>query len=194
MGTRIGLFGGTFDPVHNGHVSLVHSFLNSGLIDELWVLLTPSPPHKTDDEQTGYDLRLRMALAAFEELDQVSISTVEQELPSPSYTIRTLRHLKRAHPEHDFKLCIGEDSLVHFHQWKQYEEILNECDLLVAKRPGMSSTDLEEKILKASHFVEHEPIPISSTDLRKRISNGEAYADLIPDKVLKIIEKEHLYR
>lgn len=194
MSNRTGLFGGTFDPVHNGHVSIALSFLSSGHIDELWVLLTPHPPHKTDFSQTEYTIRYHMAAAAFEHLEQVRVLTVENELPTPSYTIQTIRHLKKLHPDHDFSLCMGEDSLAQFHQWKEYESILEECGLLVARRPGISSDGIDEQILQEAHFVPHEPIPISSTAIREQIRSGESVTEYLPDKVLNIIEKEHLYR
>lgn len=190
---RIGLFGGTFDPVHKGHVSIARSFLNSGFIDQLWVLLTPYPPHKEEVQQTDYDIRLRMVKAAFEGIDHVSILTIENELPKPSYSIQTIRHLKSIHPDLSFQLCIGEDSLKNFHKWKDYELILKECELLVAQRPGVQIDNVNKKILQSTHFIEHAPFDISSTEIKERIKKGHKQLQGIPDKVLKIIEKEHLY-
>lgn len=193
MSARVGLFGGTFDPVHNGHTTIASSFLNSNHIDELWILLTPYPPHKQDESHTNYSIRLRMLEAAFSGCKGVTVSDVEQKLPKPSYSIQTIKYLKAQYPDAEFVFCMGEDSLAQFHTWRDYQEILQECDLLVAKRPGVSHQQVESSILDHVQFVDHEPLDISSTDIREQIKAGDSVADLVPEKVLKIIEKEQLY-
>jgi nicotinate-nucleotide adenylyltransferase len=193
MAQRIGLFGGTFDPVHKGHLSIAESFLNSGLIDELWVLLTPFPPHKQDEHQTSYELRLKMLEAAFDDVANLSIKTIENRLPKPSYSVQTIRYLKQEYPESSFYFCMGEDSLAQFNTWKYYEEILEECELLVAKRPGVTHEDVEDQILKRTHFVSHTPLDISSSGIRKRVSANRLIKEMVPESVLKIIEKDQLY-
>lgn len=192
MSRHIGLFGGTFDPVHNGHLSIAHSFLESNLIDELWVLLTPYPPHKNQN-QTAYDIRLRMLQKAFAGIQNLSITTIENELPKPSYSVQTIRHLKQKYPGHTYLYCMGEDSLVHFHTWKYYEEILEECELMVARRPGETHREVENKILQHTHFVDHTPLDISSSEIRNKIARGNSISDLVPEEVVKVIEKEQLY-
>ncbi|HET8865696.1 MAG TPA: nicotinate (nicotinamide) nucleotide adenylyltransferase [Gracilimonas sp.] len=192
MPPKIGLFGGTFDPVHKGHLSIAHSYLDSDFVDKLWVLLTPYPPHK-QLSQASYEIRLKMLNAAFEGVNRVSVSTIENSLPKPSYSVQTIRHLKQEHPDTEFFYCMGEDSLSKFHTWKYYREILEECELLVAKRPGVTHDEVEEVILDHSYFVEHTPLDISSSEIRGRVSAGESIEDLVPDKVLEIIEKEQLY-
>lgn len=192
MSRRIGLFGGTFDPVHNGHLSIAHSFLESNLIDELWVLLTPYPPHKNQN-QTSYNIRLHMLQKAFAGIQNLSIKTIENELPKPSYSVQTIRYLKKKHPNKTYLYCMGEDSLVHFHTWKFYEEILQECELIVAHRPGETHADVEEKILQRTHFVDHTPLDISSSEIRKKIAGGNSISDQVPEEVVKVIEKEQLY-
>jgi len=144
---KIGLFGGTFDPVHNGHVSIARSFMNSGVIDELWILLTPNPPHKKDGKQVQYSSRLAMLNNAFADLP-VTILTIENDLPKPSYTFQTIRHLKKEHPNYEFYFCMGEDSLAQFDTWKFFKEILEEANLLVAKRPV---TDIKKYCQKFYH-------------------------------------------
>ncbi len=189
----VGLFGGTFDPVHKGHQSIAQSFLNSGRIDELWILLTPSPPHKAASHPASFGLRLKMLEAAFSDFSNVQINTVENELPRPNYTLQTILHLKTQHPHLEFLYCIGGDSLVHFHEWKLYRRILQECELLVAARPGFDYTQVEEEILRRVYFVNHTPVAISSTAIREKIATGEPFTDLLPKNVIDIIEKEQLY-
>jgi nicotinate-nucleotide adenylyltransferase len=188
---RVGLFGGTFDPVHKGHVAVARSFLESGAIDELWVLLTPHPPHKQAREKTGYDDRYRMLTLAFQHLDDISISTIENELSPPSYTVKTIRHLQEKHPETKFYLCIGQDSLRHFHEWYRVEEILDRVNLLVAERPGVDSRNVDPQILEHVMFIQHEPVEASSTRVRK--ANGFKPEDL-PQPVADYIEKKGLYQ
>jgi len=191
LSARIGIYGGSFDPVHNGHVFAVQSFLNSGLIDELWVLLTPYPPHKTDQSQSDYRHRFEMLKLAFEGYDNVLIKTVENELPSPSYTLQTLEHLEKKHPSHTFFLCLGEDSIQHFHTWHRYKDILKKCSIIVVERPGFNSSDVDELILEKTIFIDHSPVDISSSRIRENTGSAESE---VPQSVADYIEKHQLYR
>jgi nicotinate-nucleotide adenylyltransferase len=188
---RIGLFGGSFDPVHNGHIEAVNSFLESGLIDEIWILLTPAPPHKPDQKKTDFEHRYNMLKLAFQESDNIKISNLEKDLPKPSYTLQTILHLKTQHPDKTFFLCLGEDSLQSFHKWHKYDEILEECTLLVVDRPGSDHGDVDSDILEKSIFVDHKSMNISSTEIR-RASNSSTRMKL-PDEVLSYIQKNNLY-
>ena len=108
MSKRIGLFGGSFDPVHFGHQKIVKSFLESGRLDALWVLPTASPPHKSDKALTPYPIRYQMAEAAFRGWTGVENSRVEEDLPFPNYTLQTVRYLKKMYPDNTFVLCMGK--------------------------------------------------------------------------------------
>lgn len=193
MAHRVGLFGGTFDPVHNGHVSIAQSFLDSGNIDELWVLLTPYPPHKQEKKTTSYQTRLDMLEAAFAGMEKVKINTIENSLPKPSYSVQTIRYLKKEYPNTTFFYCMGEDSLAKFHTWKFYDEILEECDLLVAQRPGVSHEETQDDILAHTCFVPHTPLDISSSDIRDEAKKGKSIQNMVPEEVALIIENEQLY-
>ncbi|RNC85393.1 MAG: nicotinate (nicotinamide) nucleotide adenylyltransferase [Balneola sp.] len=195
MKPRIGLFGGTFDPVHSGHVSIAHSFITSGKIDELWVLLTPYPPHKTEKDHAPYTMRLKMLQQAFTGVDRLKILTIENELPKPSYTVKTIKFLKEKNPDFDFPyFCMGEDSLASFHKWRLHEEIIEEVELLVAERPGANHSEVKEYILDKTLFVEHVPFDVSSTMVKEIMGDGEVPSHLVPDEVLGIIEEEALYK
>lgn len=193
MPERIGLFGGTFDPVHKGHQSIADSFLRSEFISELWILLTPYPPHKSSTKQASYKTRLQMLEEVFSETAHVKINTIENTLPKPSYSVLTIRYLKNAFPDNTFYFCMGEDSLTQFHTWKFNEEILDECKLLVAERPGADHSKVDPKILSRTHFVEHIPLDISSTRIKEKIQTGEPFSEDIPESVFNIIKKEQLY-
>lgn len=146
MTKRTGIFGGSFDPVHFGHLRLARSFLNSGLIDNLLILLTPDPPHKQGVKKSLYHHRLEMLKIAFQNKKNVTISDLEKKLPQPSYSLQTVDHLQAKHPNTQFYLCMGEDSLQHFSTWFKYKEILNKIDLLIAERPGYNAENISEEI------------------------------------------------
>lgn len=192
-GKAIGLLGGSFDPVHNGHLAIARSFLNSDYIDELWILLTPEPPHKPEQVFCDYDHRLEMLQNTFQQMDGVEIKEVEKKLPRPSYTVQTLKYLTKEYPDYDFYLCLGEDSVYNFKKWKDWEQILEFCELLVVSRPSTEDLDLDPAIAEKTHLVDHRPIEISSTGIRNRIAEGRDISNLVPQSVNKIIQKENLY-
>ncbi|MEX0662473.1 MAG: nicotinate (nicotinamide) nucleotide adenylyltransferase [Balneolaceae bacterium] len=193
MSNRIGIFGGSFDPVHNGHIAAIKSFLGSGLIHKVLVLLTPSPPHKDASGQTDYDHRLNMLNIVFEGMDNVEVSDVEKRLPEPSYTLQTITHLQKTHPKNTYFLCLGEDSIDSFIKWYKYEEILDRIPLIVAERPGYGRQGLERKIAERSVFVDHQPVDISSTDIRSgELNLPTEFA--VPKAVIEYAREHNLYK
>jgi nicotinate-nucleotide adenylyltransferase len=131
---------------------------------------------------------------AFIDHNNVKICTVEQKLPKPSYTVRTIEYLQKMYIGMNFYLCIGEDSLANFNTWKDHHKILSKCDLLVAERPGVSHIEVDQKIIDKVHFVKHEPVKVSSTTIRSLISSGDAVDHLLPPKVYKYIMDNDLYQ
>ncbi len=190
----IGLLGGSFDPVHNGHVAIAHSFLDSPYLSELWTLLTPDPPHKENRSLASYKSRFKMLQLAFEEWDNVLVSDVEKKLSSPSYTVQTLRHLKEEFPNKTFYLCVGEDSARNFKQWYQWENILEITDLLIARRSSSDSLHMDSELMEKAHLINHEPVSISSTEVRERIARGKNISQLVPKPVEHFIVKHQLYQ
>lgn len=189
----IGLLGGTFDPVHNGHISISKSFLDSGYLKELWIILTPDPPHKQHRDFTGFNTRFEMLKGAFREYSNIRISDLEKKLPKPSYTVQTLSHLAGNNPDEKFYLCMGEDSLAGFEEWHKWREILTYCNLLVAERPA-DHVKFNPVIEEHAFFIPHEPIEISSTEIRKRIKTGKDISRYVPAEVDDIIRKKNLYK
>ncbi len=191
-GVRTGIFGGSFDPVHVGHLSIAKSFLNSRLIDQLLILPAPEPPHKSNKSQVSFDHRLNMLQLAFSGWENVKVSDLEQKLPRPSYTLQTILHLKENRPGDVFFLCIGQDNLVSFHKWWEYEKILEEVPLLVAERPGTENQDVDSAILERTIMVDHAEIDLSSTELRNS-SNFRKIEDKVPGSVASYIRDHDLY-
>lgn len=190
MEKRVGILGGSFDPVHCGHVRIANSFLNSGLVDELLVILSPHPPHKQNQEQADFSHRFEMLKLAFADYENVKISDLEQRLEKPSYTLQAIEYLQKENPETLYYLCIGEDSLQHFDEWYKYQEILEKVHLLVVERPGSDQSEVDPEILEKAIFVEHQPYSVSSTTIRRK--GGELKADL-PEAVAAYIDEHHLY-
>lgn len=193
MKNRVGIFGGSFNPVHSGHIKVAESFLNSNIIDQLLLLLTPNPPHKKSENQVPFAHRFEMLKLAFQGYGRVTVSDLERELASPSYTLQTIQHLQNEYPETSFYLCLGEDSIQNFHKWFNYEEILKLVPLLVAERPGYDSSVIEDQILERAIFVEHKPVDVSSTDIRNTNGGGKPDEN-IPSQVMEYINKHNLYR
>jgi nicotinate-nucleotide adenylyltransferase len=191
---RIGLLGGTFDPPHNGHVSIARSFLESGKIDQLWIVVSPDPPHKSGEFITDFDTRYRLCKAAFKDTRKVKVTRIEFHLPPPHYTVKTLAYLNKTHPDYNFYWCLGGDSLSDFEHWYKYRKILSLSELLVARRPNSNFDHLDPIILKHSHFVDHTPIELSSTEIRHRVADGGSIAGDVPPNVETIIKERELYR
>lgn len=190
----VGLFGGSFDPVHRGHISIAESFLNAYHISELWVMLTPESPHKQREEKTDYNLRFEMLQLAFADVKNAKVSDFEQQLSPPNYTVDTLKELKRIFKNKRFFLCMGEDSLIDFDSWYHWEEILEYCELLVARRPSYDVKKLNNKIRENTYFVSHKPMDISSTEIRKKVQEDEKIDDLVPTEVEEFILERKLYK
>lgn len=193
---QIGIFGGSFDPVHQAHLEVVESCLHSEYCEEIWVVPSRVSPFKQDKQTTAFRHRYRMAQLAFESMEGVQISDLEQYLDPPSYTLKTLQHMKLQFPDVRWKLCIGSDNLASFRHWYGYREILQIAELLVAVRPGYdvgAETDaIDKNILKHTRFVEHNPRRLSSTELRQQLSNDRPPVS-VPEQVMAYIRQHGLY-
>lgn len=188
---RIGIYGGSFNPVHNGHIALAQFILAQGVVDEIWMLPSPRNPLKSESELAEDFHRRRMLEIALKSIRGVEVCLIEDKLPRPSYTIRTLEALSAAYPEHTFYLIIGADNWAVFPRWHEWERILEEYRILVYPRPGYEATVI------ASHphvMLLDAPLhECSSTEVRSCIKNGGSYRDKIPAKVAEYIERNDLY-
>ena len=194
MKARIGIFGGTFDPVHTGHVAIAKAFLESDEIDELWIMPAPDPPHKSQDVILQFHERFNLLESAFGNWENVTISDFENKLSVPSYSYRTIQKLKKTYPDKEFFLCIGSDSLENLTTWYHYKELANECMFLVAVRPGFNKENVEKDILERCKLVPHRPVDISSTQIRHFLKEGKDITGLVPDMVKDYILSNNLYR
>lgn len=190
----IGLLGGSFDPVHKGHVAICRSYLKSRYIKKLFIVLTPDPPHKPDRELTDFNHRLKMLNLALKDIEHLEVSDLEKKLPEPSYTVNTVKFFNKEYPGTPLYLCIGEDSYREFTGWYHWEEIIESCTLLVARRPDSADNHLPKQLIENAKFIEHEKIAISSSEIRNRLKQGKDVSQYLPDEIISYIREHHLYQ
>ena len=204
---RLGIFGGAFDPVHKGHTQSLKYISDLKIIDEIQVIPNYASPHNKEI-QTDEKHRLKMLEIAFKEIKNIKLNNIELKNKTKSYTHETLKHLKEIYPEQHLSLIIGLDSLNSFTTWRNWENILSLCSLLVLERKLNDSLglnkELESKISNnyddffSGHgkilILKNDLINISSTDVRHKIKNNENLTDLVDDQVLEYISKKSLYK
>lgn len=184
---QIAVYSGSFNPVHNGHIAVAKAALTQG-IDEVWLIVSPQNPHKKEGDLWPFDLRIKLAELAVTDLTSIKISDCENFLPLPSYTINTLEYLRDTYPSNQFRLLVGEDNLVRFHLWKDYQRILDFFGLIIYPR----SQGQKKKFLNFPNSVRIKApyLDVSSTEIRKRLSDNNSIHDLVPPTVEKyILEK-----
>ena len=186
---RTALFGGTFDPLHNGHLTIAKSVLEQGLADEVWLLVTPCNPWKKDSKLLDDNLRYEMAVQAVKDIKGVIVSDYEFHLPQPSYTANTLRHISTDNPDRKFILTIGADNWSKFSDWNEYEYILKNYPIIVYPRRGYKITRLTSN----SVLLDCPLVNISSTSIRNRIRKGEPIDKMVPASVARTITDLNLY-
>ena len=190
---RIGIYGGSFNPIHKGHTQLAASIVAQGLVDELWLMVSPLNPLKSGEvsDIAEYEHRLRMAELATEGIEGVNVSDFERHLPLPSYTINTLGELQKAYPEHEFVLVIGADNWEQFPRWYHADEIIEKYHILIYRRPGC---EIDETTLPASVQVVDTPLyDVSSTQIRESVKKGRMMCRWLDEKVTRYIKRHQLY-
>lgn len=199
---KIGLFGGTFDPIHFGHLNLVFELLEKKQLDQVWFIPAQINPHKKENPPTSMDHRLAMVQLAIQGIPFFHLKDLEKERPPPSYTIDTLRTFiaeeATSRAPHQFYLLMGEDAVPGFIHWHLPEEIVKLVPLLIGSRTGMWQVEMEEfslPVREAIHegLISTRLIDISGTDIRKRFADGLYCGHLIPAPVLHYIQKHRLY-
>jgi nicotinate-nucleotide adenylyltransferase len=195
---RIGVFGGTFDPVHLGHLILAEQCREQGRLDQVWFVPAARPPHKLDQELTPFSHRVEMLNLAIAGQPAFRVDELEKERPGPGFTAVTLEELQRQHSGNEWSLIIGGDALRDLPGWFHPERIVAQAELLVMPRPGASMPSVEELQVKLGaavrvQVIEVPLIGISSTEVRKRICAGRSVRYLVPRAVEAYIRDKHLY-
>lgn len=197
---RIGIYSGSFNPVHVGHVALCDYLVEQEVVDEVWLIRSPLNPFKTDTANTlapdtDREAMLRLAV---EEHEGLQVCTMEDGLPRPNYTINTLHALEEQYPEHEFHLIVGADNWLAFDRWRAYEEILTRYHLVVYPRPGYlldeeAKLRLGQEMLAHVQFVDAPQYDVSSTEIRAAIASGYCPA-MVDARVYAYIVEKGLYR
>ena len=191
---RIGIFGGSFDPIHTGHAIVAQYIISSGAVDRLWFMVSPVNPLKADKVRQVADTdRLRMVEMVSRPMEGVETSAFEFSMPKPSYTIDTLNALQEKFPNDEFCLIIGGDNWEVFGKWRNSKEILDKYHVLVYPRLGYK-VDIPNELKDRVTLIDAPVIELSSTQIRERLSKGQSVRYYVPDKVLDYIERKHLYR
>jgi nicotinate-nucleotide adenylyltransferase len=188
---KIGLYFGSFNPVHNGHLIIASHVLNFTGLQQVWLVLSPQNPLKPSASLLNEYNRLFLVNCALEGETKLKASNIEFNLPKPSYTVDTLAYLAEKYPQHQFTIIMGSDSFTNLHKWKNYQVIKQNYPLYIYKRPGFDITKPEG----ANCTILDAPLlDISSTRIRELIKTGKSIRYLIPDAVKDEIEKAGYYK
>ena len=194
---KIGLYFGTFNPIHVGHLIIANHFAEFTDLEQIWMVVTPHNPLKKKDTLLADHKRYEMVFLATEEYPKIKPSKIEFDLPQPNYTVTTLAHLQEKYPQHAFSLIMGEDNLNSFHKWKNYEFILDNHSIYVYPRvieTKENDSQLNIKNHSNIRFVAAPIIEISSTFIRESIKNKKNIRPLLPEKVWEFIDYNNLYK
>jgi nicotinate-nucleotide adenylyltransferase len=191
---KVGLYFGTFNPIHIGHLIIANHFAEYSGLDQIWMVVTPHNPLKKKDTLLDDYQRLQLVFLATEDYPKIKPSDIEFKLPQPNYTVNTLAYLQEKYPQHTFSLIMGEDNLKSLHKWKNYEIILQNYEVYVYPRVSEEKDNLEFKNNPKIHFVDAPIVEISSTFIRENIKNKKNVRPLLPEKVWEYIDHNNLYK
>ncbi len=190
---KVGLFFGSFNPIHSGHLILAHTLLQESELDKVWFVVSPQNPFKEKSSLLHEFDRYELVDAAIKGNDRLAVTDIEFRMPKPSYTVDTVIRLIEQFPSYEFTLLMGEDNLASFHKWKNYEQLLDLVSVSFYKRSN--SKKIKEEILNSDKVraVNAAYLEISSTFIRGYIKEGKSIKYLVPDVVQKIINEKGYY-
>lgn len=195
---KIGLFGGTFDPIHIGHMILMENVINNLDLDKIYVLPNSNPPHKLENKKTALNLRLEMVNETIKDNPKLEINDYDYRDNEIHYTFNTINYFKKSYPNDEFFFIMGEDSFLDIEKWKNYKEILKE-NLIIFKRYSNKNFSLISKINqvrkynKNIYLIDNIALDISSTLIRNLVKENKSIRYLVNDEVINIIKEEKLY-
>ncbi len=189
---KIGVFSGSFNPIHLGHIRMAEYIIEKQYVDEIWFVVSPCNPLKNQSELLDEYLRLDMVFLAIHDKPKFKASDVEFTMPVPSYSIDTLKELSKQNPDYQFYLIIGSDNALVFDQWKSPKEILENYPVLVYPRPGYNFAEVAEKYPQM-HLLSSPVFDISSTQIRDAITQKKDTTQWLHPSILHYIEENNLY-
>ena len=189
---HIGIYSGSFNPIHNGHIQLAEYLIDNKLVDEVWFVVSPCNPLKNQQDLINEYLRLDMLVMSIKNKPQFKASDIEFSMPIPSYSIDTLQELSKQYPDNQFSLMIGSDNALIFDQWKNYKQLLDKYQVLVYPRIGYDFSEVKGKypqmqLLNTPYFN------ISSTQIRQSIAQKKDISQWLHPSVRDFILENHLY-
>ncbi len=189
---QTGILGGSFNPIHIGHLALANYLREYTQLDEIWFMVSPQNPFKSPDNLLSDEARLKLARIAIKDYPHFHVSDFEFHLPRPSYMVHTLQALRENYPERQFSLIIGSDNWKSFNQWYAYERIISENDILIYPRPHFEIPP-NEKLPPHVSLIQAPLLDISSTFIRKSIKEGKDLRFFMPESVYTTIKQEKWY-
>lgn len=189
---KTGLFFGSFNPIHNGHMVIANYFAEFSDLKQVWFVVSPHNPLKPAGSLLNDFQRLQLVELAIGDYRKMKVSKIEFGLPKPSYTINTLTHLQERFPQHEFVLIMGSDNLHTFHKWKNYEQILEYFSIYIYPRPGFDGGDFKNH--PKVKFIEAPLMEISSTFIRNAIKSKKDVRFMMPEKVADYIDEMNFYK
>ncbi|TDE55069.1 nicotinate (nicotinamide) nucleotide adenylyltransferase [Flavobacterium sp. GT3P67] len=191
---KIGLYFGTFNPIHVGHLIIANHMAEHADLDQVWMVVTPHNPLKKKSTLLDDYHRLQMVHLASEDFPKIKPSDIEFKLSQPNYTVNTLVHLQEKYPTYEFSLIMGEDNLKSLHKWKNYEAILENHEIYVYPRISIEAENQMFKNHAKIHMIDAPVVEISSTFIRDNIKKGKNVQPLLPVKVWEYIDHNNFYK
>ena len=189
---KVGLFFGSYNPIHMGHLAIANYFIEYTNLDKLWFVISPQSPFKTKQTLLSETQRYNMVYTAIEDDSRFKACNIEFHLPKPSYTVDTLTYLAEKYPEHEFSIIMGADNIINFHKWKNYKIIAKNHEIYVYKRPGIDLSLYESS--DRVHIVNAPQIEVSASFIRKAIAEKKDVRYFLHKDVWKYIDEMNLYK
>ena len=191
---KIGLYFGSFNPIHIGHLVIANHLVEHSDLDQIWFVVTPHNPFKKKSSLLDNHQRLEMVYRATKDYTKLNPSDIEFNLPQPNYTINTLTYLQEKYTDYNFSLIMGEDNLKSFHKWKNYELILKNHQIYVYPRISKGTIETQFDNHKKIHHVDAPIMELSSTFIRKAIKTGKNIQPMLPQHVWEYLDEMNFYK
>jgi nicotinate-nucleotide adenylyltransferase len=191
---KIGLYFGTFNPIHVGHLIIANHMAEHSDLEQIWMVVTPHNPLKQKNTLLDDYQRLHLVRLATEDYSKIKPSDIEFKLPQPNSTVNTLAHLMEKYPQHEFSLIMGEDNLKSLHKWKNYEYILQHHNIYIYPRVSEEAENPTLKNHPSVHWIDAPIVEISSTFIRENIKNNKNVRPLLPHNVWEYVDHNNFYR
>ena len=187
---EIGLYFGSFNPIHFGHLIIANQVLNETALEKIWLIVSPQNPLKKNNTLLNESDRLQLVRLAVEGDNRLKVTDIEFSLPKPSYSVNTLAYLQEKFPQHTFSIIMGSDSFKNIEHWKNYSEILSNYPIFIYKRPGFEITKTNNAMLS---FLDAPLLEISASQIRHLIKTGKSIRYLVPENVREEIVTRRFY-